>query len=86
VTGALAAPLTSILPVGIKSGWLAGFVQAKLRTPKVKDFQDIKLIETFSQFWRNGIVRILTVTSLTILGSELASIVCVYLVARGLIA
>jgi pheromone shutdown protein TraB len=83
LTGALAAPITSILPVGVKSGWLAGLVQAKLRTPKVKDFQAIKHIQTFGQFWGNGIVKILTVTSLTILGSEAASIVAGILFVKG---
>lgn len=81
-TGALAAPITSFLPVGVKSGWLAGLVQAMLHKPKVEDFEAIKHIETFGQFWGNGIVRILTVTSLTILGSELASLVAGYIVVH----
>ncbi|MCA1819275.1 MAG: TraB/GumN family protein [Halobacteriales archaeon] len=83
LTGAAAAPLTSILPVGVRSGWIAGFVQAKLRKPKVKDFQEIKHVETFGQFWKNGVVRILMVTSLTILGSEAASIVAGIMIAKG---
>jgi len=84
LTGAVAAPFTSILPTGIKSGWLAGLVQAKVRTPKVKDFQGIKHVKTLGDFWRNGVVRVLTVTTLCILGSEAASILAIIFVARGI--
>ena len=86
VTGAVAAPITSILPVGIKSGWLAGLVQASVRKPKVEDFEAIKHLQTFGEFWANGIVRILTVTSLTILGSEVASIVAGVIAVHGALA
>jgi pheromone shutdown protein TraB len=83
LTGAGAAPLTSFFPVGVKSGWLAGLVQAKMRTPKVKDFEAIKHLNTFGDFWRNGIVRVITVTSLTILGSEIATILAGIFVSKG---
>jgi len=85
LTGAIAAPFTSILPVGVRSGWLSGLVQAKVRTPKVRDFQDIKHIDTFSQFWKNGVVRVLTVTSLTILGSYVAKVLFAAVVVSGVI-
>lgn len=75
LTGAVAAPFTSILPLGIKSGWLAGLVQATVKKPKVEDFEGIKRLTTFREFWANPLVRVLTVTSLTILGSEAASII-----------
>ncbi|MHB8633722.1 MAG: TraB family protein [Thermoplasmatota archaeon] len=81
LVGALAAPIFSLLPVGIKSGWLAGFVQAKVRRPRVRDFAAIKKVETFAQFWSNGVVRVLTVTAMTILGSEVASLLFVAIIA-----
>jgi pheromone shutdown-related protein TraB len=82
LTGAASAPFTSLIPI-IRSGYLAGFVQAKMSTPKVRDFQDIKRIETFGQFWRNGVVRVLTVMSMTVMGSYTAKGVIVLLFALG---
>ena len=83
LTGAAAAPFTSLVPIGIRSGYLAAFVQAKIRKPKVKDFQEIKHVETFGQFWKNGVVRILMVMTLTTLGSYGAKVVFAVLVASG---
>jgi pheromone shutdown-related protein TraB len=68
LTAAVAAPTKIFHPV-LASGWFAGLVEAKVRTPKVADFQAIKQIETLGEFWRNGVVRILLVTALTNLGA-----------------
>lgn len=83
LSGALISPITDLLPIGIKSGWVAGFVQAKMRMPKVRDFEQIKHLDTFGEFWNNGIVKILTVTSLVILGSEVAGWVAIFWAAKG---
>lgn len=64
----LAAPIATLHPL-IASGWFAGLVEAKVRTPKVADFEAIKTLDTFGQFWRNGVVRILLVTALTNVGA-----------------
>ena len=64
----LAAPIATLHPL-IASGWFAGLVEAKVRTPTVADFEEIKTLETMGQFWRNGVVRILLVTALTNLGA-----------------
>lgn len=73
LVAAVAAP-TKILHAPIASGWFAGFAEAKLRTPKVADFQSIKHIETFGEFWRNGVVRVLLVTALTNLGAMVGNV------------
>ncbi|MEK6985668.1 MAG: TraB/GumN family protein [Candidatus Thermoplasmatota archaeon] len=75
LTGGLAAPFTSVLPTGLKSGWLAGMVQARQRKPTVGDFEAIKTIERLRDFWTNGVVRVLTVTAMTNLGSIAAKVV-----------
>lgn len=85
LTGALAAPITSLVPFGVRSGWLAGLVQAKMRTPTVRDFEGIRTVETFGAFWNNGVVKVLTVTSLTILGSTLAKVLLAIIIAKGLV-
>ncbi|MEA3202405.1 MAG: hypothetical protein QOI63_71, partial [Thermoplasmata archaeon] len=73
LTAAVAAPTKILHPV-LASGWFAGLVEAKMRTPKVADFQAIKQIETLGEFWRNGVVRILLVTALTNLGAIVGNI------------
>jgi pheromone shutdown-related protein TraB len=73
LTAGIAAPTKILHPV-LASGWFAGLVEAKLRTPKVLDFQAIKQIETLGEFWRNGVVRILLVTALTNLGAIVGEI------------
>lgn len=64
----VAAPIATLHPL-IASGWFAGLVEAKVRTPTVADFEGVKRIETLGQFWRNGVVRILLVTAITNLGA-----------------
>ncbi len=64
----LAAPIATLHPL-IASGWFAGLVEAKVRTPTVADFEAIKTLQTMKQFWRNGVVRILLVTAITNLGA-----------------
>ncbi len=64
----IAAPITSVNPT-LAAGWFAGLTEAKVRTPRVADFEAIKQIETFRDFWRNGVVRVLLVTALANLGS-----------------
>ncbi len=84
LTGAVAAPFTSVLSIrGISSGTLAGLVQAKVKPPLVSDFQAVKTIETARQFWGNRVVRVLTVASLTTVGSLAAHGVFFFLLARG---
>ncbi len=85
LTGAATAPFTSFLPTGLKSGWLAGLVQANRRTPTVRDFEAIKHIERFRDFWANGVVRVLTVTAMTNLGSLVATWIVAAQVFGGLV-
>lgn len=83
LTGAVAAPFTSVLSIrGVSSGMLAGLVQAKVKPPVVADFHAVKHLETARQFWSNRVVRVLTVASLTTFGSLAASGVFFFLLAR----
>ncbi len=55
------APLTSLNPL-LAAGWFAGIAEAKLRKPKVKDFEDIaEDTSTFKGFFKNGVTRVLLV-------------------------
>jgi len=68
----IAAPFTSFQPF-FRSGWLAGLVESRLRTPTVKDFQGLSTIETMKEFFRNRVVRLLMVVALTNVGSLIAT-------------
>jgi pheromone shutdown-related protein TraB len=74
LTAFVAAPITSLNPA-IAAGWVAGYVEAKLRTPRVKDFQGLSNIESFSDFISNKVIRLLLVVALANLGSMIGTIV-----------
>jgi pheromone shutdown-related protein TraB len=74
LTAFVAAPFTALHPA-IAAGWVAGYVEAKLRTPVVKDFQDLSKIEGFKDFWNNKVIRLLMVVALANLGSMIGTIV-----------
>jgi pheromone shutdown-related protein TraB len=73
-TAFLAAPFTSLNPT-IAAGWFAGAVEAKVRTPTVKDFKDLSAIESTKQFLNNRVIRVLMVAALANVGSIIGTIV-----------
>ena len=74
LTAFVAAPFTALHPA-IAAGWVAGYVEAKLRTPVVKDFQNLSKIENFKEFWNNKVIRLLMVVALANLGSMIGTII-----------
>lgn len=61
ITAFIAAPITSLNPL-MAAGWFAGIVEAMVRKPKVKDFEDLSEdTSTIKGFWKNGVTRILLV-------------------------
>jgi len=50
-------------------------VEAKVRTPTVKDFQDLSRIETTRQFLNNRVIRVLMVAALANIGSVIGTFV-----------
>ncbi len=77
------APLTSLNPM-IAAGWVAGLVEALLKRPKVKDFEDLPGdISSLKGFWRNRITRILLVVVFTNLGSIAGTFVAIPLMAKA---
>ena len=72
-----AAPITSLNPT-IAAGWVAGLVEAWLRPPAVRDFENLPAaMENLKDFIRNPVVRILLVVVLTNLGSSLGTVVAI---------
>lgn len=84
LTAFVAAPITSLNPA-IAAGWVAGYVEAKLRTPVVKDFKELSKLESFRDFWNNKVVRLLMVVALANVGSMIGTFVALpYLANLGL--
>jgi pheromone shutdown-related protein TraB len=76
ITAFLAAPVTSVNPT-IAAGWFAGFVEAKMRTPKVKDFQGLSKIDSIRDFLNNRVIRLLMVVALANVGSMIGTWIAV---------
>lgn len=77
LTAFLAAPFTSLNPA-IGAGWVAGYVEVKVRGPTVKDIRKLSAIETMREFFRNKVIRVLMVMSLANLGSMIGTFLAGY--------
>jgi len=74
LTAFVAAPLTSLNPA-IAAGWVAGYVEFKLRKPVVKDFQNLSKMDSTKDFFNNKVIRLLMVVALSNLGSMIGTFV-----------
>ena len=75
LTAFIAAPITSLSPL-LAPGWFAGIVEATLRKPKVKDFEDLaEDTATLKGFWKNRVTKILFVVIFANLFSTLATFI-----------
>jgi pheromone shutdown-related protein TraB len=73
-TAFVAAPLTSLNPA-IAAGWVAGYVEFKLRKPVVKDFQNLSKVDSTKDFFNNRVIRLLMVVALANLGSMIGTFI-----------
>ena len=84
LTAFLAAPFTSLEPF-FAPGWFAGLVEAKLRKPVIKDFQELSKIESVRGFLKNKVIRLLMVVALANLGSIIGTIIALpWILSLGL--
>ena len=75
LTAFIMAPITSLNPL-LASGFFAGIVEAYIRKPKVKDFEDLANdTSNIKGFWKNGVTRILLVVILANLFSSLGTFI-----------
>jgi len=75
LTAFLAAPITSLNPF-LAAGWFAGFVQAFVNKPKVRDFENLSEdVFTVKGFWKNKVTRVLLVVVLANIGSSLGTFI-----------
>lgn len=80
-TAFVAAPITSLNPA-IAAGWVAGYVEAKLRTPVVKDFKDLSKLDSLRDFLNNRVIRLLMVVALANVGSMIGTFVAFLYIAN----
>jgi len=84
LTAFVAAPITSLNPA-IAAGWVAGYVEAKLRTPTVKDFKDLSKLDSLKSFWKNRVIKLLLVVALANVGSMIGTFIALpYLINLGI--
>lgn len=69
----LAAPFTSLNPA-LAAGWFAGLMEAYVRKPKVADFEGLRDITGFRDFYRNQVTRILLVIAFSNIGSTIGTL------------
>ncbi|MEA1993340.1 MAG: TraB/GumN family protein [Euryarchaeota archaeon] len=74
LTALVAAPITSLNPA-LAAGWFAGATEAKMRTPMVKDFENLSRLERVRDYWKNNVTRILLVVTFANLGSTVGTFV-----------
>ena len=75
LTAFVVSPLTALNPL-LASGWFAGLVEASIRKPKVKDFEDVAQdTATLKGFWKNRITRTLLVVVFANLFSSLGTVI-----------
>jgi pheromone shutdown-related protein TraB len=69
--------LTSFLLAWITTphpGWFSGLVEAKHRNPKTSDIKALLAVENFGDIFKNSLMRVLLVASLTNIGSIVGAI------------
>lgn len=75
ITAFVMAPITSLNPL-LASGFFAGFVEATIRKPKVKDFEDLANdTATIKGFWKNRVTKVLLVVLFANIFSSLGTFV-----------
>lgn len=75
LTAFIMAPITSLNPL-LAAGWFAGLVEALIRKPKVKDFEDLAIdTTTLKGFWKNRVTKILLVVVFANVFSSIATFV-----------
>lgn len=86
LTAFFMAPITSLNPL-LAAGWFAGLVEATIRKPKVKDFEDIANdTMTLKGFWKNRVTRILLVVILANVFSTIGTFIGGFDVVKSFIS
>jgi len=83
LTAFFAAPITTLHPA-LASGWFAGIVEATVRPPTVKDFEEIPNMESLGEINKNRFTHIIVVTAVVNLASTIATFLSLFIIATML--
>lgn len=72
LTAFVAAPFTILHPT-LAAGWFSGLVEARFRTPTVKDFHEVSKLQSLREMWRNRLMRVLFVAAFTNIGAMIGA-------------
>jgi len=74
LTAFVAAPIATLHPT-LATGWFAGLVELKMRSPKVSDFEKLPQLDNLRGLFSNRVTRILVVTAFTNIGSTIGTFI-----------
>lgn len=74
ITAFAAAPITTLHPF-LASGWFAAGIEAKYRSPQVKDFHSLNNLNSYHDFEQNRVTHLLLVAAYTNLGSMIGVVI-----------
>ena len=74
LTAFVAAPIATLHPT-LATGWFAGLVELKMRSPKVYDFEKLPQLDNLRGLFSNRVTRILVVTAFTNIGSTIGTFI-----------
>ncbi len=74
ITAFIAAPITTLHPL-LAVGWFAGLAQAKISLPQVKDFEQLSNLNTYTDFEKNRVTKVLLVVVFANLGATIGMII-----------
>jgi pheromone shutdown-related protein TraB len=80
IAGALSSPITALHPT-LASGWVGGFVEAKIRKPTIKDFNGLRDLQGIRDFWGNRFTHLLLVVAMINLGTMIGTFVALPYIA-----
>ena len=70
----LAAPFTTLHPL-LAAGWFAAGVEAKMSMPKVKDFEELRNLNSYGDFTKNKVTKLLLVAAYTNIGATIGVLI-----------
>lgn len=70
----LSAPVTTLHPL-LAAGMFSAYAEAKARNPKVKDFEELRNLNSLSDFANNQVTKILLVAALTNIGAMVGTLI-----------
>jgi len=65
----------------LAAGWFAGLVELRVRSPKVRDFEQLPELNSLRQFTKNRVSRVLIVTAFANIGSTIGTVIALPYIA-----